>query len=37
MVGIAVEGLNSFLLFVGLGWLGYTMLSMPADREALNS
>ncbi|MDR0360813.1 MAG: hypothetical protein LBJ87_15305 [bacterium] len=37
VIGIAVEGLNSFLLFVGLGWLGYTMLSMPADREALNS
>ncbi|HYZ01660.1 MAG TPA: hypothetical protein VFA92_09210 [Candidatus Binatia bacterium] len=37
LVGIIVEGVNSFLLFAGLGWLGYEMITMPRAEEALSS
>jgi hypothetical protein len=36
-VGIVVQGLNSFLAFIGLGWLGYLMITMPRSEEALTS
>src|ERR671936_552286 len=37
MVGIIVEAVNSFLFFVGIGWLGYEMITMPRAEEALSS
>lgn len=37
LLGIVVQGLNAFLLFVGLGWLGYEMITMPRAEEALSS
>jgi hypothetical protein len=37
LIGVIIAGLNSFLLFIGLGWLGYQMNTMPADKEALSA
>jgi hypothetical protein len=36
-VGIVLEALTSFLAFIGLGWIGYEMIRMPADKEALSA
>lgn len=36
-IGIIAMGLNAFLLFIGLGWMGYDLLTMPRSEEALSS
>ncbi|MBO0705565.1 MAG: hypothetical protein J2P39_09615 [Candidatus Dormibacteraeota bacterium] len=35
--GIIAQALNTFLLFVGLGWMGYHLITMPRSEEALAS
>jgi hypothetical protein len=37
LLGIILGALTPFLLFVALGWIGYHMITMPADKEALSS